>query len=285
MNDQTRFRRRALQAAGLASILLIALLAYTLLKGDEGSPLNPIAAAAERTQTQPGARFTMEAGYTSDALEEPMSADGRGAYNSQTGLGEAQMWMGVPGLGAVEFEIVNDETSFFMRSDNEKVMPLPGGKEWMKLEPFLGASQSELMMGSDPSSSLQVLAAVSGDVREVGQETVRGVETSRYRTSFRLADVAEVLREEGKAEMADLYEQYGELNPAPTIAEAWIDDEEMLRRMRMIMEMPIEDQPTMTMDMRMEFFDFGARPEVTLPDEDVVFDATPILEEELEETD
>jgi hypothetical protein len=264
---------------------LVALLAYSFLQSGEESPLNPIAAAAERAQTQPGARFTVKASYSSDALEVPLTARGRGAYNSVTGLGEAQMWMDVPHLGPAEIEMVNDDSSFFMRSDREELLPLPDGKEWMKVKPFLGGSQNELMLGSDPESTLQVLAAISGDVRERGQETVRGKATERYRTSFRLTDVAEVLREEGKDEMADLYEKYGKLNPGPTVAEAWIDEEEVLRRMRMVMELPIEDQPTMTMDMQMEFFDFGARPEVTLPEGDAVFDATPFLEEELEEVE
>lgn len=285
MNRQTRSSRRALLAAGLVSVLLIALVAYALLQGDEENPLNPIAAAAERTQTEPGARYTMEADYTSEALKGPMTATGSGAYNSVTGMGEAQMELDVPGLGPAEFEMVTDDNSVFMRSDNEAMMPLPDGKEWMQIDPLLGASQNELMIGGDPESSLQMLAALSGDVRELGQETVRGRETERYRTSFRLADVAEALREEGKTELAELNEKLGELNPSPTIAEVWVDDEEVLRRMRLVMQLPIEGQPPMTMDMRMDFFDYGAEPEVTLPDEDVVFDATPILEEELEKTD
>jgi hypothetical protein len=286
MPRQTRFRRRALKAAGLVSLLLVALLAYSLLRGgDEESPLNPIAAAAERTQSRPGARYTMEADYTSEALEGPMTATGHGAFNSVSGLGEAQMKLNVPGLGRVGFEMVNDEESIYMRSDNPALMPFPDGKEWMKVDPFLGVSQNELMFGGDPESSLQMLAVVGGDVHELGEETVRGRETRRYRTSFRFTQVAEVLREKGNAELADLYEKMGELNPDPTMTEVWVDDKEVLRRMRLVMELPVEGQPPLTMDMQMEFFDYGAEPEVKLPDEDDVFDATPILEEKLEETE
>jgi hypothetical protein len=285
VNDQTRFRRRALQAVGLVSLLLVALLAYTLLQGDEKSPLNPIAAAAEQTQTYLGARYTMEGQSTSEALKAPISGEGRGAYNTVTGRGELKFWLDVPGLGEVEYETVNDEGELFVRSDNEVLMPLPDGKDWMKLEPFLGGSQTELMVGNDPDSTLQMLAAFSGDVRELGQETVDGRETERYRASFHLTDIAKALREDGKTEMAELYEKYGELNPNPTMVEAWIDDEEVLRQMRIVAKVPVEHQPPVTTDMTMEFFDYGAEPEVTLPDEDVVFDATPILEEKLEETE
>ena len=195
------------------------------------------------------------------------------------------MQLDVPGLGPAEFEMVTDDNSVFMRSDNEAMMPLPDGKEWMQIDPLLGASQNELMIGGDPESSLKMLAAIGGDVREMGPETVNGRETERYRTSFRLTDVAEALREEGKTEMADLYEKYGKLNPGATMVEAWIDDEEVLRRMHLVMDVPVEGQATMTANMRMDFFDYGAEPEVSLPDEDVVFDATPIIEEKLEETE
>lgn len=278
--------RRLLHAAGFLSFLLIAVLANSFLQSSEENPLNPVAAAAERTQTEPGARYTMNARYTSSALAEPMVAKGRGAYNSVTGLGEAQLQLDTPGFGWVKIESINDEVTFYMRSDNKALLGLPDGKEWMKLEPLLGASQDEVMIGSDAGSQLEMLGAVS-DVQKVGQERVRGARTERYRATMVFSDFAEALREEGKDELADLYEKYAALSPAPQTIEAWIDGKGILRRMRMLMQLPIENQPTITMDLRMEFFDIGAEPAIALPDESQVFDATPLLEAELDaaETD
>lgn len=49
------------------------------------------------------------------------------------------------------------------------------------------------------------------------------------------------------------------------------------------MTLPTEPgKPSMTTEMTMDFFDFGARPQIVLPDSDRVFDATPIFEQELD---
>lgn len=279
--------RRLLQAAGFLSFLLVAVLANSFLQSSEENPLNPVAAAAERTQSEPGARFTMKVLYTSAALSQPMNAHGHGAYNSETGLGEVHLKLDTPGLGLVEFDTITDGITQYMRSEKEELMPLPDGKEWMKVDPLLGASEGELMAGGDADSSLDMLGAVGEDVTKVGRERVRGTETAHYRATVTLTDLAERLRDEGKDDLAELYEKYAALNPAPQIVEAWIDGNGIVRRMRMVMQLPIENQPTMTMDLRMDLFGFGAQPAITVPDEDQVFDATPALEEELDavETD
>lgn len=58
--------RRLLQVAGVLSVLLIAVVANAFLHSGE-NPLNPMAAAAEQTQSEPGARFTTKALYSSAA--------------------------------------------------------------------------------------------------------------------------------------------------------------------------------------------------------------------------
>ena len=63
--------------------------------------------------------------------------------------------------------------------------------------------------------------------------------------------------------------------------EAWIDGRHILRRSRVVMDIPTGSL-ALTMDMRMDFFDFGARPRIELPDPASVHDATPTLERELD---
>ena len=160
---------------------------------------------------------------------------------------------------------------------------LPDGKEWMRIEPFLGHSESEAMLGGgDADSSLQMLGS-AGDVERLGTEQVDGRSTTRYRAVVDLDNYADALREEGKDEMADLYEKYSEVAPDPAEVEAWVDSQKILRRMRMVMDIPTQPgAPTLTMDMRVDFFDFGARPRIELPDPASVYDATPTLERELD---
>jgi hypothetical protein len=90
----------------------------------------------------------------------------------------------------------------------------------------------------------------------------------------------------GKDEVADQYEKYAEIATSSPTVEAWVDGNGILRRSRMVMAIPTQPgQPTLTMDMRMEFFDFGARPQISLPDPTRVYDATPLLEAQLDAAD
>ncbi len=255
--------------------------------GEAPLELNPVAAAAERTQTSPGAKFTMKVIYTSAALPEPLHASGYGAYNSETGRSRAVLVLPSSPLGRVSVETVADGTSFYLRGSGGMADELPDGKEWVEIRPFLGQSEEDVILsgsGSNPEDSLQMLRAVSGDVQKMGQEPVRGVPTERYRATATMGDYAELMREEGNDEVADLYEKYAALSPSPILTEASIDGKGIVRRSRMVMALPSEeDQSPVTMDMRMELFAFDARPKIDLPDSSQVFDATPLLEEELDE--
>jgi hypothetical protein len=264
------------------SLLLILVVINSFVNGGEAS-LNPIAVAAERTESTPGARFTMKAIYTGSGLAQPVVAHGKGARNSQTGRSRAVLSVEVPQAPSqIHVESIGDGTSIYMRG-SVLGSELPEGKEWMRVEPFLGHSESEAMLGgSDADSSLQMLGS-AGDVEKVGTEQVGRISTTRYRAVIDLDDYADALREEGKDEMADLYEKYGELAPDPTEVEAWVESHKILRQLRMVMEIPTQPGgPTLTMDMRMDFFDFGARPRIELPDPASVYDATPTLERELD---
>jgi hypothetical protein len=268
---------------GLLSLLLILVVANSFFHSDE-NPLNPIAAAAERTQSQPGARFAMRAVYTSADLPRPMVARGQGAYNTETGLSEATLRIDSPIKGRVTVESVGDGTAFYM-GGSAFASELPDGKEWMKIEPFLGHSQDELALsGNGADSSLGALSSVDGDAVRLGREDVRGVPTQRYRGRISYGAYAALLRDEDKDEIADQIEKYDTLITTPPLAEAWVDDKGVLRRMRMKMTIPA-GQASLTMDMTTELFDFGAHPQIALPDASRVFDATPILREQLDAID
>jgi len=267
-------------------VLLVLVVVNALLHSDE-HPLNPIAAAAERTQDQPGARFTMKAIYTSSALPRPMVANGQGAYNTESGLSEATLNVDSPSDGPVTVRSVGDSTAFYI-GGNTIGSELPEGKTWMKVEPFLGHSQEELMMsgGSGAESSFGALSSVDGGAERLGREKVHGVLTQHYRAHLSYDRYADLLREEGKDEIADEFDKYGTLISTAPLVEAWVDGKGILRRMRMVMAIPTATgQPSMTMDMRMELFGIGARPAIVLPDPSTVFDATPLLREQLDAID
>ena len=272
--------RRLLQLAGGLSLLLILVVANYFLHSEE-NPLNPMAIAAERTQSEPGARFTMKMTISSPAMPQQAAAHGSGAYNSETGLSEMTMKMDIPGKEPTALEMVADGTDVYMRSG--ELGALPHGKEWLKIQPFFGHSEEEVSIGSgDAGESLQILGTVSGGVRTMGREKVRGVPTQRYQATVEMTEIVELYREEGKDELADKYEEVAELMTAPVTVEASIDAKDIVRRVRTVSTIPTKPgKPTMTMDMQMDLFGFGARPEIALPGPSQVLDATE-FEEQLE---
>jgi hypothetical protein len=273
--------RRLLGLAGLLSVLLIAVVANALLYSD-GNPFNPIAAAAVRTQAMPGARFSIEAVYTSAGLPQPVVAHGSGAYNSRTGRAWATLEVPSP-TGTQKVETVGTSRTVYTRSPSISA-GLPPGRTWLGVEPWLGRGESAALLGNGSATDqLSMMRAVSSDIELLGDESVRGVPTHHYRGSVELAHYAELLREEGKLASAHQYEQLEKLMPAPLEVEVWIDDTGMARRLREVMELPTSPgHPPVTTDLRMDLFDFGVAPKVKLPPVHEVFDSTPLVRAELD---
>lgn len=274
---EDRLSRRLLQVAGLLSVLLIAVVVNALLEGGDENPLNPIAEAAERTQSQPGSRSDFEATYTSPALAHPLLMSGRGVYNAVTGRSRATM-TAPAATGTIEMDVVGDNRSIYMRSQ-PIAEEIPPGKQWLGIQPWLGQTAETALAGNgDAQGQLEMLGSVGGDVNEVGSAEVRGVPTTEYQGNVDLGHFADSLRKSGNEESAEEYERMAQLMPTPSTVYAWIDDNGLLRQMRLVMELPSPTPGTaVTMDMRMEFFDFGITPEIDIPAPAEVFDVTPLV--------
>jgi hypothetical protein len=112
------------------------------------------------------------------------------------------------------------------------------------------------------------------------------VATKRYRAHVSFDEYSKLLREEGKDDLADQMEKVGTLYATPPLIEGWVDGKGILRRTRMVMTIPVPPgQPAMTMDMTTELFDIGAHPAITLPDSSNVYDAMPMVQEQLDAID
>jgi len=252
------------------------IVAFAWLHGGAANPFNPIAEAAERTDSAAGARLTFEAIYSSPASTRRIVMSGHGVYNGRTGRSRATM--NVPeSLQPIEMEAVGDRRSVFLRSSLIS-NGLPPGKEWMGIEPLLGQSDETALGGSsNPKSQLEMLRSVGGNVETVGQQNVQGLPTTQYRGSFDLQDFADFLDREGKKEAAQEYEQLAKEMPSEIGVEAWIDPNGLVRQSKMVLTLPTgAGQPAITMDMRFDFFDFGITPAVRVPSPNKVFDATPL---------
>lgn len=130
----------------------------------------------------------------------------------------------------MKMDFVADGTVMYVRSSrSSRFGSLPGGAEWMALDLAFGDKlDTSVLTNVDAKGELALLEAVGDDVQKLGTEA------------------ASVAENDG----------------VPVQVEAWIDADGLVRRMRLVRSQPTEEGkgPT-TIDMRMDFFDFGFEPE------------------------
>lgn len=270
-----------LRKAALGVVVLVAgLAAFAVLQGGGdggGGPLNAIAAAAERTQEEPGGRAVMHATFSSPE-KGTFTMTGQMAFNAED---RSRAVLAVPPSGsheAVKMRMVMDGTSMYMRSS--MFGTLPGGAEWMGLDLSLGREpDAPLPTTGDAKGELAILEAVTGKVRNLGKEDVRGVPTTHYSGTVSNSQRAEQLRKEGEEGLASGIEAKG----LAMQIEAWIDAKGLIRRMRLLSTQAQNgDEGPQAIDMRFDFFDFGFEPKIEVPDSSEVFDATEMAREGIE---
>lgn len=141
------------------------------------------------------------------------------------------------------------------------VAAAPGEKKpkpWYKLEydEDEGVSLDRLLFPFpfvDPGRILATFKRVSGAVETLGEETVRGVPTTRYRLTLDLARLIETASEQQRAQLREELEGR-ERKTAPV--EVSIDDVGLARRIRFV----IDGDPV-----SIDFFDFGIAVDVQAP--------------------
>ncbi len=134
--------------------------------------------------------------------------------------------------------------------------------------------------GTDPAGFLDFLGG-SGDVVELGRESVRGVQTTRYGGVIDLVDAYELASPEERAAM-ELQLSTGGLDAFFEIPfEVWIDGDGLVRRFAVRFDFEalaagatdVGELPG-AMLYSLEFFDFGEDIQITLPPPEQVTDLT-----------
>ena len=136
------------------------------------------------------------------------------------------------GGGAVEERIVGGVVYTKMPAGVLRAAGLPASVRWLRLDPkyAVGADPSALSQSQvDPAGQLAFLAAVSDDVRTVGDEAVRGVATTHYAATIDL-----VPDSSGGARMTALRAKLAQLRSAigarGLALDAWLDRAGRVRR-------------------------------------------------------
>ena len=247
--------------------------------GDE--PIEVVRAAATKTASADSSRIalTME---LQGAQSGTVTADG--AFQFDPPLGSMTMDLSaIPGAGAMgTMTAVVDGTVIYMKFPAEIAAQIPGGKAWVKIDMAAvgeqaGVDFAQLMQASqsDPTQALQYLRGASDDIAEVGEEQVRGVDTTHYRGTVDLRRAAaqyEGPQREAIESAIDL------IGVATMPLDVWIDDDGRARKMRYSQDMSKASSGAVdTAIVTFEMYEFGVEVDAEAPPADQVTDLATLL--------
>ncbi|AXI78073.1 LolA-like protein [Peterkaempfera bronchialis] len=139
-----------------------------------------------------------------------------------------------------------------------------GGKHWMRMDLSAGTGAqgggaTEAQLYQDPSAVAKALTA-SGDLREVGKETVAAAETTRYSGSVPVAKLVAAGSGLTAQQRKRLLRALQAAGIGDTAVDLWVDAEQL--PVRVVRTTPTE-QGTMTVTT--DFADYGTPLKVTVP--------------------
>jgi hypothetical protein len=273
-------------APRVLSLLCVAVSASALVGcGGDTLSFDPVAQAASETAKSESSRVEFNATMQIDGVGG-MAMSGSGVFDGRARSGAMNMRFSVPDqlqstLGGADptIEMIVDGRHglvMYMRSPLFKAM---AGDKWLKLDMAKLARKEGFDLNSlmnanqaDPSQSLTMLMA-SSDAHVLGYDRVRGVFTTHYTLNVDLDRLAK--ENETYRKMVGSLKQVAGTTSFP--AEAWIDDNGRVRRMKVDMSFNSPTGGAFTMSMTMELYAFGTKVDVPSPPARDVLDAASLL--------
>ena len=267
--------RRLLSLLGLAVCVTV----LTGCGARDTLSLDPVANAATKTADTDSARVAFNA-TINVSTAGTMTMHGKGIYDGRSKTGWMNMNFSLPagaqgGLsGNQSMEMIYDAHDGLVMYMRSPLFDQVANGKWIKMDLEKLAKQAGVDLGAvmnanqaDPNQTLRMLMASSG-ARVSGSDTIRGVATTRY--SFRV-DLAQLAKE--NKELRESLDQVIQMTGVDSYpAEAWIDRQGRVRRLKVAMQMSTPQTGTMTMTLTEDLYWFGARAEIFPPAGDQVID-------------
>lgn len=257
---------RAIRRYGLFALLLVVAAVMAAACGSSGGD-GSFAEQEEPTEPTPieavqvAYRTTTEAKTAKVAFETTISGLPVGPNGAKAPGQTADGSLRMIGEGVVDFENQAGSTTMqgplgevevrtiggtaYQRMPEAFRAQMPGQKPWIRMDldemmrEQYGASLSELQgnASNDPAQQLGYLRGVSDSVEEIGSEEIRGVQTTHYRAEVDLEKAAAEQEGEPARQAYEKLEQ--QLGQSTLPVDVWIDDEGLVRRYEMSMDMPL----------------------------------------------
>jgi hypothetical protein len=253
--------------------------------GGGGDALERVQAAQQTTLDAGSAAFTIEQAVEGVPGGEDRTVNSEGEVDFEASSGRVRIQVPDTGFGGGEIETLFDGETIYLRLP-EGAAPTP----WVRfdLEDLEGLPGFEGFQdaSSDPSGTLGFVAGATGDVEEVGEEEVRGVDATHYRFTVDLDQAVENAPDDLQDALRRQADTLG-VDELPT--EVWLDGDG--RIVRQSFEIDLADTELSTpadgttppeleggVTTTIEYYDFGLDVEVEPPPAAEVTDFTELLE-------
>jgi hypothetical protein len=221
--------------------------------------------------------FSLTQGQQSGGSGTDLHFSGTGGLNFGDKAGD--LTLDLPDDGQLQERILGTVIYEKLPASEAGTSPLLKGK-WLKIDLNKAAQQQGLssagnMGPSDPSQIFHMLTSVSNGVTKVGDEKVRGVDTTHYRA---VVDLGKVGAQQGysPADVAKLKQLMG---TSSYPVDVWIDKDGLPRRVQFDQPVPTTSAAGLKgarMIATEEFYDFGTPVSVQAPPADQTVDASKI---------
>jgi hypothetical protein len=261
--------------AALAAVVTLLLAAAGCGSNDKsadtggGSEANPIAQAAADT-TRSGS-VKVDFGISGKGIE----GGGRGVFDtSTTGSGRLAMTVENNGQATTVDSLAHGSTLYLRSPVFQQV--LPAGKEWVRVDLAQLARQHGIDLGSlvdsnpTPNAALAYLRGSTGKVEEVGEEKVRGEQTTHYRSTIDLEQAARSAKGATRRSIRRVIDVAG-VSQLPV--DVWVGDDGFVHKVRYTQHASKNQAAKISM----ELYDFGAPVTITPPPATTVIDFAQLL--------
>lgn len=278
---------RRLPLALAAVAIAVAVGAFLLLRGgDDTVPISTVAHAAEATSDAGGFKLAIDGSFELPQAGRTIPMKGSGALDPKGRRGRLLFDSAGPlaaaGGGDGKIEQIFEGDVIYMKMP-AIAKQLGGDKEWLRVDVqaagrALGVDPARFgqLGGNDPRRMLDQIRSVSGDVKEVGSEKVRGTDTTHYEAEVDLRKYPDSLPEKDREQARVAVEQLIDQTGSPTYPmDLWIDGDDLVRRVRVAYQFDVPGQQDgAKFQMTMEFYDFGTPIDVKPPPAKDVQDLT-----------
>ena len=215
-----------------------------------------------------------------------------GSVSPGTRTGEMTMSMKLPASAGgqnLDLQIVMDRNTLYMKLPASLTSKIPGGKPWLSMNlkqigqasgiPGYGSLFSNSSSFSNPSQYLNFLRATAdGSVKNLGQETVNGVQTTHYEADVDLAKLASSVpaaQKQAVQQLMSTLQDKGVNTQMPI--DAWIDGSHHIRRLHIKYNVSLNGQ-SVTTDLTENLSDYGPQPAPPVPSADQTTNLTSMLQ-------